>query len=297
MPATQSSNTVNYTVKARDGFLSLARFIFGLSPRPYIKGLVKRHDLMKEAAEKIEIDLKREYPDFKLKVGQVLTLHSDPGYYIKRLATVANHGTLTNKAKTKTKSVTQNDNYFVIHSTEGNLKDSVIEKFKTDKKTGAGHAYINKEGTVISLWAYNSKNDWATRSERTQNKADLRGKLVNIELVYGNKEEPTEKQYQALADIYLETQKLFKMWLPIAAHREIDRGIKGGHQDPVGFKFDHFYSILKTKGVPIDTIDKQSQARFNQAPWCEHKWSWPPVLSGMTFTKLTDKEYIAKGCK
>lgn len=90
---------------------------------------------------------------------------------------------------------------------------------------------------------------------------------------------------------------MFRKWIAIAAHREIDRGIKGGHKDPVGFKFDYFYSVLKGKNVPIDSIKKQSQTRFNQSPWCEHKWDWPPVLTGSTFAKITDKEFIAKGCK
>lgn len=289
--------TLNYTVKTGDGYLTIARYIFSQSHRHYIQNLVSRYDLMKEAATKIEAELKAQYLNFKLKVGQTLKLHADPGHYIPRLAAQANHGSLKHQAKKKSTTSAQEDYYFVIHSTEGNLKDSALEKLKSDKKVGAGHAYINKEGTIFKIWPYNSPNGWATRTERTENKPELRGKLVNIELVYGNNEEPTEKQYQALAEIYLETKELFGKWLSIAAHREIDRGIKGGHKDPIGFKFDYFYSILKNKSVPTDAINKQSQIRFNQSPWCEHKWDWPPVLTGTTFAKVTDKEFIAKGCK
>ena len=288
--------TFKYTVKSGDGYLSIAKHIFSQSSRSYIQGLTKRYDLMKEAAAKIEADLKQQYFNFKLSVGQVLQLSSDPGYYIPRLALTTSNANLNQQAKQKAKAPIQNDEYFVIHSTDGNLKDDKLNKFVSDKKTGGGHAYVNKQGAVFKIWEYNSPKGWATRAERSENKADLRGKLVNIELVYGESESPTEAQYQALADIYIESQKLFKKWLPIAAHREIDRGIPGGHSDPKGFDFNYFYSVLKTKKVPIDSINKQSQDRFNQAPWCEHKWTWPPVLTGKTFLKVTDEEFVAKGC-
>jgi len=84
--------------------------------------------------------------------------------------------------------------------------------------------------------------------------------------------------------------------LPIISHREVDRGIKGGHIDPVDFEFKRFYEILKKKDVPIDSIEKQSQQRFDQMPWCEHAWIWPPVLSGSNFKKVTADIYKAKGC-
>ncbi len=286
-----------YTVKSGDGFLTIARHIFSQSNRAYIRSLTNRYDLMKEVSGKIEGDLKHEYPDFKLKNKQKIKLHSDPGYYIPRLAVVAQHGTLSQQAKKKSTTTVKNYSYFVIHSTEGNLTDSAIEKYVQDKKKGSGHSFINKKGKIFNLWPYNNPNGWATRSEKSGYKPELRGKLVNIELVYGKNEKPTEEQYQSLASIYLESKELFKKWLPIAAHREIDRGIPGGHKDPIGFDFDYFYKVLKTKKVPIDAIDKQSQARFNQMPWCEHKWVWPPVLSGTAFIKVSDDEFKAKGCK
>lgn len=289
--------TLNYTVKTGDGYLAIARYIFSQSHRSYIQGLVKDYLVMKEAAKSLEADLKHSYINFKLKVGQILKLHADPGYYIPRLALKAEHGSPITKAAKKSKSPAVNDYYFVIHSTVGNLKDDALEKKIKDKVVGTGHAYINKEGTVFKIWPYNSPKGWATRTERTENKPVLRGKLVNIELVYGKGEEPTEKQYNALADIYIETKELFGKQLSIAAHREIDRGIKGGHSDPAGFKFNYFYTILKNKSVPTDSINKQTQARFNQSPWCEHKWSWPPELTSTTFAKVTDAEFIAKGCK
>jgi len=289
--------TLTYTVKQKDGYLSLARHVFNQSPRPYIRSLVKRYDIMKEVAEKIEVDLKYDHFNFRLKVGQVLKLHTDPGHYISRLGLIANQGSLKARARANaTKSVAQGDRYFVVHSTNGNMKDSALEDIKKDKDTGVGHAYIKKNGDVFSLWPYNDARGYATKAEKFK-KPELRGKLVNIELIYGKKESPTKAQYQTLADIYIETKALLKTWLPIAAHREIDRGLKDGHKDPTNFNFDYFYKVLKKKGVPIDSIKKQGQQRFNQLPWCEHKWQWPPVLTGLKFQKVTAKVYKAKGCK
>ncbi len=290
--------TLNYTVKKGDGYLAIARFIFSKSSRAYIQGLVKNHLVMKEAAISIEADLKHEYHNFKLTAKQSIKLHADPSYYVPRLALVANHGELKHKAKVKAVTTPTEDYYFVIHSTVGNMSDKKLESKKKAKIVGAGHAYVKKDGGIVQIWPYNNSNGWATKAERPEHKPELRGKLVNIELVYADGEEPTEEQYEALADIYIESNKLFNKKLPIAAHREIDRGIKGGHEDPKKFKFNHFYSILEKKKVDIKNIKKQSQSRFDHMPRCDSKWQWPPVLTGTTFPRITDKKKLtAKGCK
>lgn len=290
-------STLTYTIKSGDGFLTIARYIFSKSPRSYIQSLVKRYDLMKKVADIIESDLKSEYIGFKLAVNQKISIHSDPGYYIPSLSAIAGHSSLIQQAKKKATTAARDDSYFVIHCTAGEIQDKDVDRYKSIKKTGAGHSYIKKSGDVVQIWPYDSPKGWATRAEWKENKPELRGKLVNIELVYGVKDKPTEAQYQALADVYLDSKKVFNKWLPIAAHREIDRGIKGGHRDPIGFKFDYFYSILKEKGVPTDKISKQSQIRFDFEPWCEHKWVWPPVLSATRPEKIPKNQLAAKGCE
>jgi len=289
-------DTLDYTVKKGDGYLAIARYIFSQSHRAYIQSLTSRYDLMSETAKKLEANLKQENKNFKLKVGKTLKLHADPGYYIPRLSTQANHGSLKFQAKKKSTSHPANDNYFVIHSTVSNYSENKINNLKKNKPVGAGHAYITKKGELIQIWPYNNSKGWATKVEKFKKK-DLRGKIVNIELIYGTNEQPTEEQYKALAEVYLETKKIFDKWLPIAAHREIDRGIPDGHEDPEGFKFKHFYDLLEKKGVPIKSIEKQSPERFERMPWCEHEWVWPPVLSGLSFRKLDRGEQIIKGCK
>jgi len=224
-------------------------------------------------------------------------VNGDIGYYIPRLALVAGKGSAKEHAKHNATKKADKDNYFVIHNTQSGFTEIRLQELKLSKKTGAGHAYVKKNGEIVQIWPYNHPNGWATRAEWQIHKPELRGKLVHIELNYTNEESPTEEQYQTLADIYLETKKLFNRWLPIASHREIDRGIKGGHKDPLNFDFNHFYALLKKKGVPIDNIQKQSQQRFNQEPWCEHVWSWPPTLTGMTFKKVPRDKLKAKGCQ
>lgn len=288
-------STLTYTVAQGDGYLTIARYIFSQSPRPYIQSLVNRYDLMKEVAKKIESDLTSEYLNFKLTVGQKVKVLTDPGYYIPRLAVVAKHDSLPAQAKKKATTTVQDDCYFVIHSTVSGMSDSKLKIMLDSKKKGAGHAYIKKDGTIVQIWPYNDPNGWATKAE--YKKPELRGKLVNIELIYKEGESPTEQQYQALANIYLETNKLFNKWLSIVSHREVDRGIPDGHEDPKEFKFNHFYEILKSNNVPIDDINKQSQDRFNQMPWCEHTWTWPPILDGLKFKRVSADVFKTKECE
>ncbi|WP_378184170.1 hypothetical protein [Aquimarina sp. SS2-1] len=69
------------------------------------------------------------------------------------------------------------------------------------------------------------------------------------------------------------------------AYIEVDRGIADGHQDPTDFDYNHFYSILKEKGVPIEEISKFNHDRYwghktYKVPWGRDKTNWPPKLNG-----------------
>jgi len=130
------SNTIRYTVKQDDGFLTIARFVFSNSSRIYIQGLVKRHDIMLEVAEKIKHDLYQGHQNFTLKTSMTIELHADPGYYIARLKTQSKELTPKAHAVTNsTKAITSNENqYFVIHNTDANLSDEQIERMVKKKK-------------------------------------------------------------------------------------------------------------------------------------------------------------------
>jgi hypothetical protein len=139
-------NTMTYTVKQGDGYLAIARQIFNSSTRSYVRCLATRYDLMKQVAAKIEADLVSEYEGFRLKKGQQLQLRTDPGYYIPRLALTT--GPVTPRVQAKknaTAASTKKNQYFVIHSTAGNIRDEDLELRVSVKRKGAAHAYINHD--------------------------------------------------------------------------------------------------------------------------------------------------------
>ncbi len=177
--------------------------------------------------------------------------------------------------------------HFVIHCTAGEMSDSSIKtktKFNDPKKKkrSAAHIYVNKDGTKLEIWPLTEKNVWATKIE---SKKSLKGQMFHIELNYGSPDKPTEKQYQTLADLYEEASKIQKCWPIIVPHIEVDRGIADGHQDPTDFDYDHFYAILKKRGLPIDNITKFDHLRYwekpsYKVPWSSDKTNWPPKLKG-----------------
>lgn len=177
--------------------------------------------------------------------------------------------------------------HFVIHCTAGTMTTSSIKtKTKYDipkkKKRSAAHIYVNLDGTKLEIWPLTEKNVWATKIESKKN---LKGQMFHIELNYGSPTKPSEAQYKTLADLYVEASEIEGCWPIIAPHIEIDRGIADGHQDPTDFDYNHFYSILKTKGVPIDEIPKFDHDRYwgnntYRVPWSTDKTTWPPILKG-----------------
>lgn len=114
---------------------------------------------------------------------------------------------------------------------------------------------------------------------------------------------PTEAQYQALADLYIQASDVADCWPVIVPHMEIDRGIvlhkkdkngkiktETGHNDPTYFDYNHFYSTLEAKGVPINYIEKEDPERIeggkywgrksDMIPRDEQQTCFPPILSG-----------------
>ncbi len=177
--------------------------------------------------------------------------------------------------------------HFVIHCTAGEMTEkSIKSKTKFDnpkkKKRSAAHIYVNKDGSKLEIWPLTEKNVWATKIE---SKKGLKGQMFHIELNYGAPSVPSEAMYKTLADLYIEASDIEECWPIIVPHIEIDRGIADGHQDPTGFDYNHFYSILKGKGIPIDDIPKFDHNRYwekdiYKIPWSSDKTNWPPILKG-----------------
>jgi len=178
--------------------------------------------------------------------------------------------------------------HFVIHSTAYEVPESKILSWKNSKVTGQGHKYVMRDGKVIEVWPFSAKNVFATKAEHKAGKVS-KGQMFHVELNYKELVLPTEAQYQALADLYLEAADVHDYWPIIVPHIEVDRGIPDGHRDPSDFDYNRFYDILKKRNVPIDDIPHFEHERYwgEAAPGSEplywdpqasDNFSWPPVL-------------------
>lgn len=133
---------------------------------------------------------------------------------------------------------------------------------------------------MINIVPFN-KMAWATKTEKQRR--ELVGKMYHIELNYPSGGVPSEEMYNKLADTYKALNEIAQRQgrnLIIVPHREVDRGIPNGHLDPENFDFNHFYKVLRSKGVNVDEISKVTQDRYLIPNMAGHESSWPPVLSG-----------------
>jgi hypothetical protein len=178
-----------------------------------------------------------------------------------------------------------NRSHFVIHNTAG-AQAMGIGGVKTHVKFGTtqqarskAHKYIMTDGTIFEVWPFTDRNVWATRTEssgRVYNGKNVHvppGQMFHVELSYGTKEgAPSEAQYQALANLYIEASEVEGCWPVIVPHKLVDAGISGGHGDPENFDYTYFYEILKQKKVPIDHIPKYTGSAIGNTH------TWPPIL-------------------
>jgi hypothetical protein len=177
--------------------------------------------------------------------------------------------------------------HFVLHCTDGNMSEETIKAINNvnnpDKKIRSkAHKYIMRNGDVIEIWPFTEKNVWATKAESRNN---LKGRMFHVEINYKSPDVPTDYQYQALADLYIEASDIEGCWPIIVPHIEVDRGIPNGHGDPTDFDYNKFYSILRSRNVPIDDIPHFEHERYwgyskSKIPFANDKYSWPPILSG-----------------
>ncbi|WP_141670323.1 peptidoglycan recognition protein family protein, partial [Gilliamella sp. Choc4-2] len=177
--------------------------------------------------------------------------------------------------------------HFVLHCTDGNMSEETIKAINNvnnpDKKIRSkAHKYIMRNGDVIEIWPFTEKNVWATKAESRNN---LKGRMFHVEINYKSPDVPTDNQYQALADLYIEASDIEGCWPIIVPHIEVDRGIPNGHGDPTDFDYNKFYSILRSRNVPIDDIPHFEHKRYwgyskSKIPFANDKYSWPPILSG-----------------
>ena len=118
--------------------------------------------------------------------------------------------------------------------------------------------------------------------------------MIHIELNYPSKEKPTEAQYTALVELYVAASNIYKKNLSIVPHLEIDRGIKGSHGDPSNFDFNHFYDLLKKRGVDVDSVDREDQQRYLIPNQGDQKQGFPPTLHGTHVDRVGQPKKPAK---
>jgi hypothetical protein len=182
--------------------------------------------------------------------------------------------------------------HFVIHQTvAGNLTKKKIETAFGGKKS-KGHQYILKSGAVVALWPFSRKDVFATKSEGsatplhgTKPAFPLKGKMIHIEIDYGEGGKPNKKQYQTLCNLYIEACKEVGRVLTIVPHIEVDRGIRDGHNDPQNFEYNDFYALLAQKGIDMTRVPRFAHERYwgkpnFKIPFDTDNFSWPPKLSG-----------------
>jgi hypothetical protein len=200
-------------------------------------------------------------------------------------------GTVTN-ACDKADGSCPGRTHFVIHQTvSGVLTKNKIMTMFGGKKNKAHH-YILKSGEVVPLFPLSQTDVFATKSETNKKPLhgkkppfSLVGKMIHVEVDYEDKGEPTKPQYAALSDLYIAACKQAGRVLTIVPHIEVDRGIKGGHNDPQNFQYNDFYALIAAKGVDMARVPRFAHDRYwgkpsFKIPFDTDTFSWPPKLSG-----------------
>ena len=178
-------------------------------------------------------------------------------------------------------SIQSSVKYFILHSSGGVSSKKTIEGWDAE---GKGHAYILQNGEIVKKKNFNELA-WATKTEKKTNsyyQAAARGACIHIELVYTDSGNPNDEQYGMLAKIYYNIYKKNNRKLIIVPHREFDRGIPDGHDDPKNFDFNKFYKILldEYKLSITPGIEGITQERYSKPNQSDNVYHFPPILSG-----------------
>jgi len=185
-------------------------------------------------------------------------------------------------------SESSSDQWFVVHSTGGTdatTSRETAEGYRDQGRTDKGHVYIFPNGSTVQVVPYD-QDATATRTETPRfteaYDPDAVGKMVHVELVLRDGDAATPAQYDALATAYEEASSARGMRLNITAHREVDRGVDGGHGDPTNsnINFDTFYRALSDRGISTAGAQRITQDRFSIPNQRDMTVSWPPAVAG-----------------
>lgn len=167
--------------------------------------------------------------------------------------------------------------YFVVHCTAletdppGQAQDEAFYEayFKRKKKQGSvnrGYGLLMPSGAFRQWWPFEKRDVYGTKTETCSStrKATF-GTFINIEVAYDcsrhpNPASPTAAQYKGLAEVYARAYAAYGP-LTVVSHKEVDRGLEGGHSDPYNFDFVTFYAELASRGLDMSKIKRITNER------------------------------------
>jgi hypothetical protein len=184
--------------------------------------------------------------------------------------------------------------YFVIHCTAidepGKIQDEkfferYFKRKQREKATNRGHGLLLPSGTFRQWWPFSKRDVEGTKTEFcSSTRQATYGTFINIEVAYHcerkpNPEAPTSAQYKGLAAVYAQVHALYGP-LTIVSHKEVDRGLRGGHGDPYNFDFSAFYAELEKLNLDMSKIKRISNERHALPPRSTDSHFSPPRLEG-----------------
>jgi flagellum-specific peptidoglycan hydrolase FlgJ len=140
---------------------------------------------------------------------------------------------------------------FVVHETVGEGVYASLEAFrKGAKKDTRVNMFIGRRPGDY----YVGRDFEISRSGAKRFNNASKG-FVSVELVTQlNNPTYTDSQYEALARAYIMASYRAGRMLQVVPHREIDRGVPGGHNDPRSFDWERFYgTVNRMLGLPEST--------------------------------------------
>lgn len=178
--------------------------------------------------------------------------------------------------------------YFIVHCTAFAASDDSMRRWvrkNTERGTRSkSHGVVLPSGEYLSMWLFGERKVWATKTETCRETGpSALGAAINIEVHYfcarNRNDKATEEQYATLAGLYKDTSDQYGL-LTVVSHREVDRGLRLGHDDPIGFSFARFYEHLARVGISVSEIKKIEDRRHDlrSAPDISHHY--PPQLDG-----------------
>ncbi|MDX0658340.1 hypothetical protein GOD21_15065 [Sinorhizobium medicae] len=178
--------------------------------------------------------------------------------------------------------------FFVVHCTAFGASDKAmrawVQRNIDQGKKNKSHGVILPSGEWLPMWPFAMTQVWATKTETCrQTRATALGSAINIELHYycgtGRSDKASVSQYRTLANIYKQLSDKYGL-LKVVSHKEVDRGLRDGHSDPIAFSFDAFYQELQSKGINIASVKKISDVRHNLRTSPDVSHHWRPMLDG-----------------